>query len=81
MSLHIQHVEGEYRVVMTREEFEALQIPDGAAVRIVVEEDQTGENGATPQRRGVQYASLDEVMEAHRATEPMFENAYRELAK
>ena len=81
MSLHIQRVDGEYRVVMTPAEFEALRIPDGAAVTVVVAEESVLSSGAAQPGSGLRYATREQVREVQRRTLPRHSKAYAELAK
>jgi antitoxin component of RelBE/YafQ-DinJ toxin-antitoxin module len=73
MVLHVQHVEGEYRVVLTPEAIAALNLTDGAPVEVLPVK------VAEPTER--RYATNAEVLQAFRETLPQHEEAYRELAK
>jgi bifunctional DNA-binding transcriptional regulator/antitoxin component of YhaV-PrlF toxin-antitoxin module len=74
MVMRVQHIDGEYRVVLPVEAIEALHLSDGAAVEIVPVSGGTGTSGH-------RYATLQEGMDAFLRTEPLHENTYRELAK
>lgn len=71
MVMRVQHVEGEYRIVVPPEAMEALKLTDGAAVAVTPVAD----------LEISRYVSFEEGMEAYFATEPMHRNSYRELAK
>jgi hypothetical protein len=74
MVVRVQHVEGEYRVVLSPEAMEALHLSEGAEVEVrpVAKEQDSS---------AVQYASTEEVIAAFLETEPKFHNAYLDLAK
>ena len=71
--MHVQHVDGEYRVVLTPEAVAALNLTDGAPVEVLpVKASEAAER---------RYATNAEVLQAFRDTLPQYEEAYRELAK
>ncbi len=73
--MRVQHVDGEYRVVLTPEAMEALHLSEGAEVEVRTV---AGEpNGSTSIRR----MSVEEALENFRETLPQHIEAYRELAK
>jgi hypothetical protein len=71
MVMRVQHVEGEYRIVIPAEAMESLQLRDGMPVSIVPL--------VAPETS--RYVSFDEGMKAYFETEPLHRNSYRELAK
>jgi len=71
MVARVQHVDGEYRVVLTPEQVAALKLSDGAAVVL--------EPVAEPVEHT--YVSVEEGLDAFRRTEHLHRNTYRELAK
>jgi hypothetical protein len=72
MVMRVQHVEGEYRVVLTPEAMEALNLTDGASVEIVPVA------AAQPEHR---YMTVEEMLDAYQRTEHLHLDTYRELAK
>jgi antitoxin component of MazEF toxin-antitoxin module len=74
MTMRVQRVDGEYRVVLSAEVVEALHLTDGAEVEVRV-------RSAGAEGRGIRYISVDEALEAYRKTLPQHREAYRELAK
>lgn len=73
MVMSVQHVDGEYRVVLTPEALAAMNLRDGSQVEVLAV------NGAEPIER--RYATNEEVLQAFRETLPQHAEAYRELAK
>ncbi len=73
--MRVQHVEGEYRVVLTAEALAALNLRDGSAVEVlpVVEAPATAPT--------IRYLTNEEALNAYRETLPQFRAAYEELAK
>ena len=74
MVIRVQHVEGEYRVVLSPEAMEALHLSEGAEVEV---HPVANEHEAS----AVEYASTEEVVAAFWETEPEHRNSYLELAK
>jgi antitoxin component of MazEF toxin-antitoxin module len=74
MVMRVQHVDGEYRVVLSREAMDALHLTEGAEVELrpVAEEP----NGSA----AIRHMSVDEALKAYRDTLPQHIEAYRELA-
>ncbi len=73
MVMSVQHVDGEYRVVLTPEALAAMNLVAGSKVEVLAL------NGDEPQER--RYATNEEVLQAFRETLPQHAEAYRELAK
>lgn len=71
--MRVQHVEGEYRVVLPPEAVEALHLTDGSVVRVIPVEPQ----GVVERR----YITKEEAIESYLRTEPQHLETYRELAK
>jgi antitoxin component of MazEF toxin-antitoxin module len=78
MVMRVQRRGDEYCVVFSREVLEALRLTDGAEVEVRAVAG--GANGAQA-TTGHRYASVEEGLEAFRATLPQHREAYRELAK
>jgi hypothetical protein len=74
MTLRVHQVEGEFRVVLTAEQMEQLQLTDGAAIEVVA---------AAQTRSGeeFEYVSAAEAMQAFEETYAAHESSYLELAK
>jgi len=74
MVIRVQHVDGEYRVVLSPEVMEALHLSNGTEVEVrpVV---------SAHNPSAVENASIEEAIAAFRETEPEHQNSYRELAK
>ncbi len=72
MVMRVQHVDGEYRVVLSAEAMEALHLTDGAEVEV------KPVAVAPAQHR---YATVEEGIASYLRTEPLHMNTYRELAK
>ena len=71
--MRIQHVDGEYRVVVPIEAMEAMKLTEGAPVELLpVAETRQAEH---------RYMTVEEGLAAFRKTEPAHRNTYRELAK
>jgi hypothetical protein len=90
MVTRVQHVDGEYRVVLTAEQVAALHLADGAPVQILpapeapVSEAQVSEakvSEAKTTQPVIRYATNEEVLKAFRDTLPQHEQTYRDLAK
>jgi antitoxin component of MazEF toxin-antitoxin module len=78
MVMRVQRRGDEYGVVFSREVLEALRLTDGAEVEVrAVGAERSGAQPATEHR----YATVEEGLEAFRATLPQHREAYRELAK
>ncbi len=73
MVMRVQHVEGEYRIVVPPEAMEALHLTDGAPVEIVA--------AVEPAPAEPRYMTLTEGLAAFRRTVPAHRNTYIELAK
>jgi antitoxin component of MazEF toxin-antitoxin module len=78
MVMRVQRRGDEYCVVLSREVLEALRLTDGAEVE--VRPVGAGANGAQASTEH-RYATVEEGLEAFRATLPQHSEAYRELAK
>ena len=75
--MRVQHVDGEYRVVLTPEAMAALHLSEGAEVEV-----RTVSNGSGPEPTAKhRYATVEEGLAAYRRTEHLHANTYRELAK
>ena len=76
--MRVQHVDGEYRVVLTPEAMAALHLSEGAEVEV-----RTVSNGSGPEPTDVRikYISVQEALDSYERTEPLHRNTYRELAK
>ena len=74
MTLHLQHVDGEYKLVLTREQVETLHLAEGAAMEWV-----PVENGdLAPAHRQM---TVEEGMDIYLKTEHLHLKTYQELAK
>jgi antitoxin component of MazEF toxin-antitoxin module len=73
MVMRVQHIDGEYRVVLTPEAIAALHLTEGSEVEVSAV-------GTLPSETK-RYASDAEVLQAFRETLPQHAQAYRELAK
>ena len=75
MVLRVQHVDGEYRVVLSPEAVEALRVQEGSAVEVVpvVNSEHAQDD--------FRYATVEEGSAAYERTERLHRNTYRELAK
>ena len=71
--MRIQHVDGEYRIVVPIEAMEAMKLTEGAPVELLPVVD--------PNRAEHRYMTVEEGLAAFRRTEPAHRNTYRELAK
>ncbi|SNS32443.1 hypothetical protein SAMN05421770_101501 [Granulicella rosea] len=76
MTFRVQHVDGEYRVVLSAEAMEALHLTDGAQVDIKLVK-----TAATVSAPVFQYLTNDEALQIFRDTEEQHREAYQELAK
>jgi len=96
MLLRVQCVEGEYRVVLSAEQAEALHLSDGAAVELrpvnvptgqvraragQTRTDQAGTGEVESSEPEHRYMTLEEGLEAFRSTERLHQNTYRGLAE
>jgi antitoxin component of MazEF toxin-antitoxin module len=72
MVLRVQHVEGEFRVILPAEALEALHLTEGSKVELLPVE---------PGQPVIRYISVDETLSAYRDTLPQHREAYLELAK
>lgn len=77
MTMRVQHVDGEYRVVLSAEVVEALHLTDGAEVEVRP----VGSEGVASASSVHEYVSVAEALESYARTEPLHRNTYRELAK
>ena len=77
MLLRVQHVDGEYRVVLTAEAMQALHLTEGAEVEVrsISDGSPSGEPATS------KYITVAEALESYDRTEPLHRNTYRELAK
>jgi hypothetical protein len=75
MVMRVQHVDGEYRVVLSEEAMAALHLTEGAEVELRPIE--SGPNGSG----SILYMSTNEALQGFRETLPQHIAAYRELAK
>ncbi len=73
MVMRIQHVEGEYRIVVPIEAMEALHLKPGAPVELLPVAEPVG----TEHRN----MTVEEMLDAYQRTEHLHLNTYRELAK
>ena len=73
MTLHIHRVDGEYRIVLSEGEMEALRLADGDPVTIVPGIEAPGQN--------FEYVSTAEALQAFEDTYADHESSYLELAK
>ncbi len=73
MTFQIQHTEGEYKVVLTAQQMEALHLTEGAEVDIVPHTD-----GKSPEHR---YLSIEEGTAIYREIEPVYRETFLTLAK
>lgn len=73
--MRVQHVEGEYRVVLTAEALAALNLTDGSAVEVLPVAEAPAPSSA------IRYLTNEEALDAYRQTLPQFRDAYEELAK
>jgi len=78
MVMRVQRRGDEYCVAFSREVLEALRLTDGAEVEVRPVPVEAGEGNPAPEHR---YASVEEGLEAFRASLPQHSEAYRELAK
>ena len=71
--MRVQHVDGEYRVVLSPEAMEILKLREGAPVDVVPV--------AEPVPSEHRYMTVEEAVAAFRKIEPAHRNTFRELAK
>jgi hypothetical protein len=76
MVLHVEKTEKGWGISLTDEMAETMRLVDGGPVQVLPVEE-----SAVEPRVQIRYASVEEVMKAHRETEPRHAAAYRELAK
>jgi antitoxin component of MazEF toxin-antitoxin module len=72
MVARVQKISEGYAIVLTEDALRELNLSEGSAVEIRPVEE------AAP---AFEYASVEEVLKAHREMEPEYAPAYRELAK
>ena len=73
MTLHIHRIDGEYRIVLSEGEMEALRLADGDPVTVVPGIEEPGQD--------FEYVSTAEAMQAFEDTYADHESSYLELAK
>ena len=73
MIFRIQHVDGEYRILVPIEAMEAMNLKPGAPVDLVP--------ATEPIQAAHRDMTVDEMLDAYQRTEHLHRNTYRELAK
>jgi hypothetical protein len=76
MVARLEKTQNGFTIPLTTEMVEALQLAEGSVVEVL-----PVTVPAEEPRPQIQYASVEEVMQAYRDTLPQHEAAYRELAK
>ena len=75
MVMRVQQIGDEYRVVLSPEAIEALNLSDGSEVEVRRVEPESDQPST------IRYISVEEALDAYRSTLPQHREAYRELAK
>ena len=77
MTFQIQQVQGEYKIVLTAEQMEALHLAAGAEVDLIPHTN--GKFGNEKADHG--YISVEKGLAAFREVEPAYRETFLELAK
>ena len=76
MVARLEKTQNGYAIPLTAEMVETMQLREGARVEVLP----LSESVEEPPTQ-IRYATVEEVMKAHREMEPQHADAYRELAK